>query len=441
VSYKYIDYRFLKKVALNSIYFKKNYFRKKTQLTMKKAILLFLTLIYFTNYAQTKFEKGYFINNSGERIECYIEILDLFYTPTMFNYKISKETEKIKVSINEVKIFEIYDVVKYERYNVNIDRSSKIIDEISANRKAIFNEEQLFLKVLVNGKASLFQYSEPNLNRFFFKKDNSKIEQLVFKTYRDGFDYVIKKNERYKQQLLNSLKCKNSLNIKKIKDLSYKKNKLSKLFIEYNRCKGVNYEDYSLEKKKSLKSQFNLSLKAGTRLIDFSVDSSVFFESKLTARVSIESELVLPINNNKWSLVVEPNYVYYNSKYNDLKSNNSADNNDNFSKINYSAIDLPLGIRYYLLFNNKNFKFYINAFVVTNFIISLQTEPNDENSRIFANEGKKFSFNRSFGIGYKYKNKLSIEYRVLGGTRKLLNLDNGKDFILFNSIIFGYTLF
>ena len=444
MSYKYRDYRFLKKVALSSIYLKKNYFRKKAQLTMKKAILLFLTLTYFTNYAQTKFEKGYFINNSNEPVECFIKNLDLLYNPNRFSYKLDLNSEEIILSIKDAKVFEIYGVVKYERNIVNIDRSSEIGDEISVNRKAIFNEEQLFLKVLVEGKATLYKYAEPNLLRYFFKKDNSKTEQLVYKSYTDGFSSNIKKNERYKQQLLNNLTCE-ILSARRFNNLSYRKNSLTSIFIDYNKCTGIDYKSYTLKKNKKL--QFNLSLKSGIRVSNFYIEVGnsrgvgvLDFERKMTPRFGIEAEFILPFNNNKWAIVVEPNYVYYNANFNDSKVSDRITDTDNSANIDYAAIDLPIGLRYYM-FLNKNSKFFINYFVVPNFTIESKIRSTGDYPNILLNYNGKSDFNRAYGIGYNYKEKMSVEIR-LSGSRDLLNNSAGNESFFYNfSLIFGYTIF
>ncbi len=41
---------------------------------MKKQYLLFLAIIYsFSSYGQILFEQGYYINNSNEKIDCFIK--------------------------------------------------------------------------------------------------------------------------------------------------------------------------------------------------------------------------------------------------------------------------------------------------------------------------------------------------------------------------------
>jgi hypothetical protein len=399
---------------------------------MKKAILLFLTLTYFTNYAQTKFEKGYFINNSGERIECFIKNLDLLNSPKDFTYKLSETSKPYKATIHDAKVFEIYDIVKYERHTVDIDRSSELYYEISATRKAEFEEEQLFLKVLIEGKASLYHYAETNLSRFFYKNINSNLEQLVYKSYKENFDFDIKKNERYKQQLMNNLNC-NNLKKTKFTNLKYQKNSLINFFIDYNKCIDAKYINYDIKKTKESKSYFNLNIRPGINT------STVFSENgtsqirnldygtKTTARLGLELELVLGFNNNKWALIVEPTYQSYFSETEDSLNRKKT--------INYTSIDIPFGIRHYMFLNDTS-KFFINALIITDF--PFNSEVDVDNSNRFEIDSV---LNYGIGLGYKYNDRYSIEFKLIS-SRELLG-----NFFRFNvgyrsvSVILGYTIF
>ena len=86
------------------------------------------------------------------------------------------------------------------------------------DKNPTFQEEQLFLKVLIEGKASLYEYVEVGLQRYFYTVDSSNIEQLVFKSYKVDRDLVAK-NNMYKQQLYNDLKC-STFTAKKLEDLN-----------------------------------------------------------------------------------------------------------------------------------------------------------------------------------------------------------------------------
>ena len=91
-------------------------------MNLKKQFLLFLIItLHFSGYSQISFVKGYFIKNSGEKIECFIKNIDWKDNPTQFNYKLSKDDDQKEATIEAVKEFGIYDIVKYQRYTVDID--------------------------------------------------------------------------------------------------------------------------------------------------------------------------------------------------------------------------------------------------------------------------------------------------------------------------------
>ena len=131
--------------------------------------LLLLLILNIKSYSQILFEDGYFINNSDQKIACLIKNVDWKNNPTEFEYKLAQDANIQKENIETVKEFGIDGLSKYYRVNVKIDRSSDQIDDLNPTKNAIFSNEQLFLKVLVEGKASLFIYVNGNLKRFFYK--------------------------------------------------------------------------------------------------------------------------------------------------------------------------------------------------------------------------------------------------------------------------------
>ncbi|WP_159947505.1 porin family protein [Polaribacter septentrionalilitoris] len=406
---------------------------------MKKTPLFTFLLVCTLNlFSQTSFEKGYFINNSGEKIECLIKNLDLLNNPKSFVYKLTKDSSENIATISNVKEFEIYKISKYERHTVKIDRSSENSNELSLTRKVKFTDEQLFLKVLLKGKASLYKYSEPGLLRFFYEIDD--IKQLVFKSFLSSDRFTIKKNERYKQQILDNLKC-SDIKENRIKKLEYKSSKLVKLFEDYNNCENANFVNYIKENTKKYKAQFNLSLNANVNLLGFSISElgfSASFNNKLALSLGVEAEYVLGFNNNKWAIVINPNYLSYSSMYDDLTDRITKA--DNSATINYSTIDVPIGIRHYIYLNDKS-KFFVNTFLVSNFTMKSEIRSIGTNVNKPLNYDIETDMNYAFGVGYKYNNKFSIELRTYTA-RDLLNQFASKE-SSFNStsVILGYTIF
>lgn len=384
---------------------------------MKKKLLLILTItIAFNAYSQISFEKGYYINNSNQKIDCFIKNIDWANNPTEFEYKLTTDSDKKKVTIKTVKEFSIYNISKYVRSIINIDKSSNSKDQLSTTKKAIFKKEELFLKVLIEGKASLYLFKYGSLRKYFYSKDGSKPEQLVFKKYLIT-DHTIGENNRYRQQLWTDLKC-STFRMNKIKHINYVKNDLIRLFVEYNECtnqKFINFED------KQKKDLFNLNFRLGFSRSSLSIrnaysnNSNFDFNTEIGVRFGIEAEFIMPFNKNKWAILIEPTYQYFQSEE-ELSSKTA----------NYNSFEVPIGIRHYF-FLNENSKIFINASYIINFT---------DNSVTVWGPGADLAF----GIGYKHIDKYSLELRYQTSTGDFKQLSWAYDYNTF-SLAFGYSLF
>lgn len=415
---------------------------------MKKQLLLLLTaIISFNGYSQISFEKGYYINNSDQKIDCLIKNLDWKNNPTNFEYKISENSESLNANIESVKEFGIYNNSKYIRKIVKIDKSVEDLGNLSIERNPVFVEEQLFLKVLVEGSTNLYSYESRSLQRFFYNKDNSNIEQLVYKKYlipnngtTDNPNNSIGENVLYKQQLYSNLKCP-TIEIDKIDQLKYEKNSLINFFIEYNKCNNLEFINYEGLVKKDL---FNLTLRIHINNSSLSVQNSssnnldTDFGNKLGFGFGVEAEYILPYNKNKWSILIEPTYQSFKSQktiYSEYVTGGKR-----ISKINYSSIEIPLSLRHYF-FINKNSKIFINA----SFIFDLNLKSTLEFNRADNSNYETFKIgsrnNLGFGAGYKFKDKYSLEMKcqtsreILGGYQSWSSNYNTL------SLIFGYSIF
>ncbi len=160
---------------------------------MKKPILLILTSLFFSfSYAQVKFEKGYYIDNAGNRVECFIKNVDKENNPTDFMYKMSEEAGAEKLTIDDVSEFGSDNQYKYIRAIVDVDKSSPDIKSLFSVKDPEFVIDTIFLKVLVEGKASLFSYYNYPLKRYFYTFKDNSIEQLIYKKYLMAHDSAVK---------------------------------------------------------------------------------------------------------------------------------------------------------------------------------------------------------------------------------------------------------
>ncbi len=405
---------------------------------MKKNLYFLLIFLYGANcYSQIIFEKGYFINNANQTVQCEIKNIGWRTTPTEFEYRLSENGKTQKVFLTDIKEFGIDGVSKYIRENVNIDVSVNNVNSLVNNKKPVFEAKTLFLEVLLEGKANLYQYSSSsNTTKYFYNKDNTGIKQLVFKFYKSSYN-TIGTNNHFRQQLWKDLKC-NTIEINDIENLQYRKKSLINFFVDYNKCNNSKLTTYESKNKKNT---FNLSIKPRINNSSLKVADenssirSINFSNQVNFGIGIEAEIILPFRKNKWSVFIEPSYQYYNDQATRLSS--GVVGGEINSTIEYSSIEIPIGIRHYMFINSDS-KIFINAAFVYDIASGTQRYTRSDGSEITPANVSSNS-NLGLGIGYKFKNKFSLEYR-LQTSRDILNNGDGSDYKT-TSVIFGYTFF
>lgn len=395
---------------------------------MKKIlILLFSTFPLFT-IAQITFQQGYFIEN-GVKTECLIKNLAWKNNPVSVEYKLSEqETVQIK-TIKDISEFAVNDAYKYRRYTLNIDRSGITIDKLSDKKEPEWKSETLFLKALVEGKITLYQYEDGNLVKYFYSTgDNIKAEQLVYKEYM--IEGRVAENNFFRQQLYNVMKDNyaQTINFEKLK---YRKDELVKLVVAYNGNTGEKTVNNLSEKQN--KGKINLKITAGVSFSKLSADynigdfystTSFSFDRKPSLRIGTEVEYVMPFNNNKWSLFTDPNYQYYKT--------DTEKPGKYTAEVNYSYLELPFGFRHYMYLNNDS-KFFADAA----FVMSLNLDDS------FMYNGANITIEKNscfaFGGGFAHKNySTEVRYNLNHGISG--DPGWGTDYNSI-SIILGYRLF
>lgn len=406
---------------------------------MKKLLLIAFLLYYSFINAQISFEKGYFISNNGIRTECFIKNMDWQYNPTDFKYKINSEDNDNKTeTITDVQEFGIGNTT-YKRARVNIDISSNALESLSSDKNPVWEEQIIFLKILVKGDASLYYYASDGIARFFYETQEKPLEQLVHKEYISQLDNSrnTSENNYFRQQLFNNVKTESTTE-NDVKNLLYKKEALIKYFLKYNNVSSDEIEKTITSANKSL---YFLKITPGIGFSSISIDGSggyndVNYDKKTNFKIGIEGEFILPFNKNQWSLFVNPTYQQYESKKESGVTSgiNNGEKIEYPSEIKYTAIEVPFGVRYYFFLNN-NSKIFINAGYA--FDINGKFKLTSKPTNIDSNTSGNFLT----GLGYNFKNKLSAEIRINTGK----NIINGWNSFSGNykslDFILGYTLF
>lgn len=417
---------------------------------MKKPLLItILFLFFFTfSYAQISFEKGYYILNDGSRIECLIRNIDWKNNPTDFKYKTQLSDNDFKTeTIANVQEFGIDNETTFKKFKIKIDRTSDEPNKLLADRNPVFKEEVIFLKVLIKGDATLYSYTDQNLNRYFYETKTIPVEQLVYTKYyqidSNGSPTILAENNEYKQQLFQNVKAENTTE-KEIIKLNYNKSDLTKSFIKYNNIKP----NLAKEERKVNKGIFLVKITPSASIASLSTENDYFLrdnvqlDNKINFKFGVEAEYILPYNKNKWSIFINPAYQTYqdDKTYNVPSGFIISPETPNNAKVKYTSIQIPIGIRHYM-FLNQTSKIFINvayAFDAGSKTNITYTDVTNKTTREYeSGSGSNFAF----GLGYNFKNKFSFEARL--NTKKELMRDYLTYSAKYSSIDFvlGYTIF
>ena len=404
-----------------------------------------MVLIGYSSYAQINYENGYFINNNGNRSSVLIMNVDWRNNPSVINYKTSPNAKEQTISVKDIQEFGIGENLQYKRFTMDVDQSSDNINSLSLDRNPEFEEQTLLLKVLLEGEASLFQYTDQVKNRFFYSLNGSPVQQLVYKQYQSSNGMQRGKNNYFRQQLLNEFKCED-IHSRDVERLSYSKNALLSFFKKYNRCVGSDFVDH--ENTGEVKGGFNFKVKAGVDYTTFkiikegnfqTISRTIEFDNTLNPRFGLELEYILPFNKNKWGVFVEPSYQQLEVEK-DYVYYKELPNYGTTAHFSTKMIALPLGFRHYL-FLSDNSKLYLNGAYVLKFFFDNQGKSDE----FYENEDVEFvkrKHNLEFGAGYTLNNKYSLEVKYGTGHdffagQSKWNVDKSNVI----SIMLGYTIF
>ncbi|WP_185287548.1 outer membrane beta-barrel protein [Chryseobacterium lactis] len=410
---------------------------------MKQRLSVILCLLIISINAQIKFEKGYIIGSDDVKKEVLIKNLGWVSNPNSFVYKTEEKSTESTGNPSSIKEFGIYNEVKYVTYNGDIDYSSDNISDLSSSKEPELRKASVFLKEIVTGNKNLYSYQGQNVIRYFYADSGAAIQPLIYKKYLfEGSSSQIATNDDYINQL-KTIFSDDSNAKTMVAKTKYTGSDLKKVFKAYNdKISGTSDEQFSSEEKR--KSKFNLNIRPGINFYS-PVDIAGAYRndglpSKSGFRIGAEAELVLPFNKNKWSVVVEPTFSLYSNK----ATIRTSDNLYNINVDNYSFISIPVSIRHYMFISDKS-KIFINAGI--NFL-TLRTS----SSKDYAVDYDGYVFDRlklsssqsfksaTFGIGYNYNNKYSIEARYNTSINMLEEKGPYAD-LKYTSLIIGYNIF
>lgn len=379
---------------------------------MKPTLISLLSLLLFsTIQAQYEFEPGYFIDNQGIKTECLIKNMVWKNNPSQFDFKLNQASEIKKAAIANIQEFGIDGLAKYEKHKVLIDTHNKNSKSNPDDIQFNYQEKELFLKVLEEGTATLYEYQTVGYKRYLFKIDDGQVEQLAKKSFTRKNELKGTKLEyvrTYKLQLYEILVCE-TIALNDVAKVSFKKHALTNLFRNYNYCKDDTSTSYNNAKIAKRRNILNTRVRIGLGLTNF---SGVFdfgrevevFKNAISNRAGIEFEYVPKMLSGLISVTLEPGFFYFSKNNSDLLNRGAG-------KINFRAIQMPIGLRYNYKISKRDRLYFtvLNGFEYQ--VGSLIQFDNGPITPSIDDKLKNILFsNFALGIGLNY-NKINLEVR------------------------------
>jgi len=400
---------------------------------MKKAFTLLLLFTSFLSFCQTTYQSGYFITNDGKRTECLIKNIGWKNSPSQFTYKASENAESSIATISDVSFFSVPGY-EFRRFEVNVDISTGDVGRMSDSPEPEWVSKTVFLKAIVKGKATLYQYEDGNIVRFFVSTDgDASARQLEYKQYLSGGSVAT--NTKFRGQLYDVMKDRIA-DANRYKNLKYKSEALTKIFVEYNGADSKGSQNVTALEKRTM---VNFKITPGVNFMSASAvrndipNPELKFDPKPVFRIGAEIEVLLPFNNNKWALFADPNYYQYN--------NTSSVENYTWT-IDVKCFDVPVGIRHYMYLNSKS-KLFLDVAYVLSFTNSSKAVSYSYVSD-FQTYSKAFkgAANPYFaaGAGFSY-DRYSVEARFNIKRDILSNTEYADSGLSSVSLILGYKIF
>lgn len=368
-----------------------------------RSLTIFLTFFFIaiTSFAQIQYEKGYIIDKNNKRTECYIKNMDWKDNPSIISYKLSPSSSPVKGDATTVKEFAIGNTIKYVGANVKVDLVNKPTVGTQSELDPVWTKENLFLKVLLEGKANLYGFKKDKVERFFYSLNDSLINPLTYKQIHKASTLI--KNNDFRQQLWDKLRLpKTTWEV--TKTVNYTENELKNYFKTYN----GNFPEPIVERinVKSKKLYLNMKLTPGVNfssakmtVLERDARPELTFESKTGIRLGLEAELIIPFNNYRWGIIVEPNYQSYSSE---------IEYGTKPTTFDYKSLEFPIGLRYHIKISDNSMAF-LNGFYVPEMAMNSKVEyyslgPNDKTIKI------EPASNWAIGGGFEH-NRFSLEAR------------------------------
>ena len=322
---------------------------------MRLLALALPLFIAIGGFAQVRFEPGFYLDNQGMRTEGWIKNTGWKTNPIRIQFRTTEDGPVKKIPLDSLRGFALTDGPRYERHRVRVDRSTDLERALDYDRQPKFSEETVLLRTLAGGAATLYEYHDDEVTRFFFRlAETAPPEALVYKKYLRN-DGTLGENKQFRQQLRNALvDCPAVAD--DTEDLRYQRGPLLRLFGAYNRCVSP---DASAFEEGTKRGSISLTPRFGYRFGNIRNASEVAYADLSTVSPGIELEYTFGDEQRRWSVVLEPAYQSVAGTDTTLTLLRST-----ATELRLTALDLPLLLRRYF-YGTADWRFFVNVGAVS----------------------------------------------------------------------------
>lgn len=406
--------------------------------------LLYYTFIFlFLNLSfSQKFEKGYFIENNGNKVECFLDRKYQYYSPEVVIYKLNIDDSTKEIDLNSIKELSIYDKVIYYKFYVEVEVSGIKLEDLDNEKKINTIKKNVLLELVEDGKIKLFEYNVLDFkSTFYVLKEGETIPELLdYKKYKtNGFLDVVNENNNFRNEIFNFVKDAN-IAASEIENIEYENDDLQKVIKRYNE---LNNNSISLNNKKSKNSKFNikprLSILSSSveyqNLINSSFSSKSNFDPKFSLGFGVDLELETISN---FSVFLSPMFSSYTNTSTQTIYGVSSNDRVIETKVDYKFIRSLIGIRKYFELKNKK-EIYLGANFIFDYVLNSETlqvfhpylfNLNSNFFQLGLNLG--FDINKKYYIEFNYDLPKNLSSDIPGRETKYNNISVSFMYNLFN---------
>jgi hypothetical protein len=186
------------------------------------------------SFGQANFSEGYVVLANNDTVRGYIKDQFSYRGAKSISFKKeNNDTKELSYSIEDILSFCLSQANEiYISEEVEIDKKPIETSRLENNWTRKIERERILLKVLVRGKADLYQYVDENYKEHFFFKKEGSITELAYIRFITKSGQLAELAE-YKQQLQNLFS-----DCQKISKRNYvfSLSSFSKSFKDYNNC-------------------------------------------------------------------------------------------------------------------------------------------------------------------------------------------------------------